>query len=67
MEGGWARSAPTQGWRTTGAGFFRRGENAPVLCSSGAWILIPSQLLTCCVTLSKSLNLPKTVTSSVKW
>lgn len=35
-------------------------ENSPVHRSSEVWILTPGQLLTCCVTLPKSLKLPRT-------
>lgn len=60
MEGGWARNARTEGWRTTGAGFFRRRElsSSPLLWSLDSNPRPVAYLL--CVTLSKSLNLPKT-------
>lgn len=58
--------ARTEGWSTIGAGFVFLGERTlPFAAYSGAWIPVLGQLLTCCVTLPKSLNLPRT--SLVKW
>lgn len=53
------------GARLEQALFFLGERTLPFAAYSGAWIPVLGQLLTCCVTLPKSLNLPRT--SLVKW